>query len=175
MTKQIDELMQIGMANAFSAKTKAEKEKALRQALEAALKPGVLVGSINKAHLKQTGEPWCKEVLLYSPNNDADFPDSRVTVYTAAPPAKPDVKPDREAFEQWTLSQPWINGHWETAKAWAAWQGGFLAATPAQTPAPPRLTLEEIDKAWGSPFGVARAIESAVRKQWAEHFRVNDE
>jgi hypothetical protein len=43
-------------------------------------------GSIHKSHLEPTGEPWCKEILFYSPTNPGDFPEKRVTLYTAAPP-----------------------------------------------------------------------------------------
>jgi hypothetical protein len=41
------------------------------------------VCSINKAHLKQQDGPWCKEALLYSPDNQGDSPGSRVMLYTA--------------------------------------------------------------------------------------------
>lgn len=41
----------------------------------------VIVGSISKAHLKLQSEPWCKEILLYSPNNPGDSPENRVMVY----------------------------------------------------------------------------------------------
>ncbi len=41
------------------------------------------VGSINKAHLTRQGEPWRKEVLLYSPDNQGDSPGHRVMLYTA--------------------------------------------------------------------------------------------
>lgn len=41
------------------------------------------VGSINKAHLKQQDGPWCKELLMYSPDNQGDNPGSRVMLYTA--------------------------------------------------------------------------------------------
>jgi hypothetical protein len=79
MTDKINELMKIGMANAFSAKTKAEKEKALRAALEAALKPGEpmafydgkkFYGSLEAASMCMAD---AKKI---------------VPVYTAAPPAQ---------------------------------------------------------------------------------------
>ena len=40
------------------------------------------VGSINKAHIKPQDGPWCKEVLLYSPDNQGDSPSNRVMLYT---------------------------------------------------------------------------------------------
>ena len=54
-------------------------------------------------------------------------------------------------------------------------------APPAQTPVPPRLTDEQIDTiesaalvAGGDYTDAFRAIESAVRKQWATHFGVTE-
>jgi hypothetical protein len=43
------------------------------------------VGSIHRAHLKPQDGPWCKELLMYSPDNQGDTPDSRVMLYAAAP------------------------------------------------------------------------------------------
>ena len=40
------------------------------------------VGSILKANLKPQQEPWCREVLLYSPENQGDNPENRVMLYT---------------------------------------------------------------------------------------------
>lgn len=40
------------------------------------------VGSISHFHLEKTDEPWCKEVLLYSPKNSGDNPERRVMLYT---------------------------------------------------------------------------------------------
>jgi hypothetical protein len=62
----------------------------------------------------------------------------------------------------------------------------YRAAPPAQAPVPPRLTEEEMLPMWGNSNNLpvlgknkvvefASAIESAVRKQWAKHFGVNDE
>lgn len=39
------------------------------------------VGSILKAHLKPCPGPWCKELLLYSPDNQGDGPENRVMIY----------------------------------------------------------------------------------------------
>lgn len=42
------------------------------------------VGTIFRAHLSRVdAEPWCREILLYSPNNQGDRPESRVMLYTA--------------------------------------------------------------------------------------------
>lgn len=41
------------------------------------------VGSILKAHLKPQAGPWCREVLLYSPDNNGDSPRDRVMLFTA--------------------------------------------------------------------------------------------
>lgn len=41
------------------------------------------VGSILKGNIKQQQGPWCREVLLYSPDNQGDSPGSRVMLYTA--------------------------------------------------------------------------------------------
>jgi hypothetical protein len=131
MTKQVDELMKIGMANAFSAKTKAAKEKALRTALEAALKPGVLVA----------------EVIA-----------------------------DEEGYA-------FIKWHGDESRFHEIHPIGtkFYTAPPAQTPVPPRLTDADSQKmwdvacysipGWSRHLTYARAIESAVRKQ----FGVKDE
>jgi hypothetical protein len=45
------------------------------------LKP---VGSVLKGHLQEQAGPWCKEVLLYSPNNQGDSPESRTMLYGCA-------------------------------------------------------------------------------------------
>ena len=41
------------------------------------------VGSILKTHLEKRPGPWCREILLYSPDNQGDSPEQRVMVYTA--------------------------------------------------------------------------------------------
>lgn len=41
------------------------------------------VGSIHKAHLKPQAGPWCREMLLYSPDNNGDSPRDRVMLFTA--------------------------------------------------------------------------------------------
>lgn len=41
------------------------------------------VGSILKTHLEERPGPWCREILLYSPDNQGDSPEQRVMVYTA--------------------------------------------------------------------------------------------
>lgn len=42
----------------------------------------VPIGTILRGHLKfYKDEPWCKEMLLYSPNNQGDCPENRVMVY----------------------------------------------------------------------------------------------
>lgn len=54
--------------------------------IEAALgvdQPAQAVCSINKAHLKKQDGPWCREALVYSPDNDGDNPAGRVMLYTA--------------------------------------------------------------------------------------------
>jgi hypothetical protein len=64
---------------------------ALREALEelaeeeATVEPARPVGSILRENLKPKGDGshWCREVLLYSPDNPGDRPESRVTLYTA--------------------------------------------------------------------------------------------
>lgn len=43
----------------------------------------VCVGSIHKAHLKPKPGPWCREVLLYSPDSPRDQLQDRVMLYTA--------------------------------------------------------------------------------------------
>lgn len=45
--------------------------------------PARPVGSIHKAHLKPQDGPWCKELLMYSPDNQGDSPSHRVMLYTA--------------------------------------------------------------------------------------------
>ena len=40
------------------------------------------LGSIHKCHLNTNEELWCKDVLLYSPNNPGDNPERRVNIYT---------------------------------------------------------------------------------------------
>lgn len=60
------------------------------------------VGSIHKAHLKPQQEPWCKEILLYSPNNTGDSPGHRVTIFTYPPDAAAEneaLKADIQALE----------------------------------------------------------------------------
>ena len=49
---------------------------------ELAKPQGEPVGSIMKGHTKQRAGPWCKEILLYSPDNTGDSPENRVMVYT---------------------------------------------------------------------------------------------
>ena len=39
------------------------------------------VGSIHHSHLQPPTGPWCKEVLLYSPDNKLDGPTHRVMLY----------------------------------------------------------------------------------------------
>jgi hypothetical protein len=187
MNNQIETIMALADEYAYASTEAQERSNrdALHQALEAALKPGVLVGSINKAHLKQTGEPWCKEVLLYSPNNDADFPDSRVTVYTAAPPAQPDALKAGGKPTLWARYPRYTGKHQAVevtlkkpeGNDWVAFCEVDMppAQTPVvnqqmttQTPVPPRLTPAEMDRAYRSAGGGVqgcRAIESAVRKQ----------
>lgn len=41
------------------------------------------VGSILKSLLKPQPGPWCRDVLLYSPDNQGDNPGNRVMLYTA--------------------------------------------------------------------------------------------
>jgi hypothetical protein len=41
------------------------------------------VGSIHKAHLKAGDAPWCRQVLLYSPDHDEHDTEHRVMLYTA--------------------------------------------------------------------------------------------
>ena len=49
----------------------------------AAEQPARPVGSIHRAHLKPQDSPWCKELLMYSPDNQGDSPGHRVMLYTA--------------------------------------------------------------------------------------------
>jgi hypothetical protein len=42
------------------------------------------VGSILRGHLKPQPEPWCKDILLYSPDNKGDNPENRVMLYGAS-------------------------------------------------------------------------------------------
>lgn len=49
---------------------------------------GEPVGQVLKAHLHHGAGPWCKEILLYSPDNKGDSPENRVMLYTGAPPAQ---------------------------------------------------------------------------------------
>jgi hypothetical protein len=44
------------------------------------------VGSIHRAHLKPKPGPWCKEILLYSPDNQGDSPETRVMLYAEEAP-----------------------------------------------------------------------------------------
>lgn len=66
-----------------------EVQKALRGERAALAAPSTPIGSISKGHLKSMPEPWCKEILLYSPNNTGDSPESRVLIYAA--PSTPTV------------------------------------------------------------------------------------
>jgi hypothetical protein len=49
--------------------------------------PGEPVFSVHKAHLKHGVGPWCREALLYSPDNEGDYPENRVMLYTTPQPA----------------------------------------------------------------------------------------
>jgi hypothetical protein len=50
--------------------------------------PAVPVGSILKAHLTdKRATPWCKEILMYSPDNQGDSPENRVMLYVSPPQA----------------------------------------------------------------------------------------
>lgn len=49
---------------------------------EAGTEPGQPVGSIHEWHLKPQDGPWCRDVLLYSPDNQGDSPEKRVMLYT---------------------------------------------------------------------------------------------
>lgn len=53
------------------------------------------VCSIHKNHLKDNPEHWCKEVLLYSPNNPDYHPESRVHLYT-----KPALTPENKLITE---------------------------------------------------------------------------
>ena len=45
-----------------------------------------LVGSLHKNHVQTDNkEHWCKEILLYSPNNPGDAPQQRIDVYAPSP------------------------------------------------------------------------------------------
>lgn len=57
------------------------------------------VCSVHKNHLKDNPEHWCKEVLLYSPNNPDYNPESRVHLY-----AKPALTPEQIKAIKWVLS-----------------------------------------------------------------------
>ncbi len=140
MTKQIDELMQIGMANAFSAKTKTEKEKALRTALEAALKP----------------------VHTSSDVREPDVLGAIINGRTYADRLENDYRFECEAGPL-RLCSDWVE--FRRCFEWLAEH----TAPPAQTPVPPRLTDAELLAITAKPLHIgnyARAIETAVRKQF---------
>jgi hypothetical protein len=42
-------------------------------------------GSIHQSHFDQEEGPWCKQVLLYSPDNGGDNPDNRIDLYAGEP------------------------------------------------------------------------------------------
>jgi len=49
----------------------------------------VPVGSILPQCFREQKEPWCREVLLYSPSNSGDTPSNRTLLYAAmSPPSK---------------------------------------------------------------------------------------
>ncbi len=56
------------------------------------------VGSIIRGALRPTPGPWCREVLLYSPNNMSDSPEKRVMLYASPPTA---AAPDAKAAERY--------------------------------------------------------------------------
>lgn len=56
---------------------------ALRDLDETSFPVSKPVGSVLNAHLNWGAGPWCKEALLYSPDNHGDHPENRVMLYTA--------------------------------------------------------------------------------------------
>jgi len=66
-----------GGADRHAAK---EALKALNESCFPSAQP---VGSVLRSHLNWGAGPWCKEALLYSPDNQGDSPENRVMLYTA--------------------------------------------------------------------------------------------
>ena len=64
-----------------------QRQQEVLRAFAAAMgEEAVPVGSIHRTHLRQQipgGKPWCRDALLYSPDNNADGPENRVMLYTA--------------------------------------------------------------------------------------------
>jgi len=162
MTNQIDELMQLADDYATYAATAGIERylgatpsgvadaarEALNQALEAALKPGDAFGYVNT----NTGQ-FFKDVEDCRKNNAGHWR----TVYTAPP-----VQTPKGLFVDLIAQHP-----------------GLAEELRAIDAAPPRLTMEEINSARAQAANtqscVYRAIETAVRNQWAKHLGVNDE
>jgi hypothetical protein len=154
MTKQIDELM-LFVAENFTA-TERDAVDELRATLEAALKPGEVVGYVaspitwksDRFHSEQTPK------ITQHPQPEYGFVHP---VYTT-PPAQTDALKRIAA----ACTDP------DTTDALDA----LVAAPPAQTP--PRLTDAEVDAIARQPTYLGhpyRAIETAVRRS----FGVNDE
>ncbi len=90
---------------------------------------------------KKSSDPHHSDTYTFNAHTLHQF----ATALQAAPPAPEAVAVSgpRDAFEDWALRQTWIKdcqrnpegvyGHYETVKAWAAWQArATLAAAPAQ-------------------------------------------
>jgi hypothetical protein len=90
---------------------------------------------------------------------------------------KPDSDKAQKIVECVAAIRPVVRGKFPAQQALDELVG--YTAPPAQTP--PRLTDEQIDTiesaalvTGGDYTDAFRAIESAVRKQWAEHFGVQE-
>lgn len=56
------------------------------------------VGAILEVALREAPEPWCRNVLLYSPNNKGDHPENRVTVYADIDKTTPFTTAEEAAY-----------------------------------------------------------------------------
>lgn len=70
----------------------------------------VEVGSIHRAHLEPRPEPWCREILLYSPSNAGDSPENRVRLYSLVtpPPILPVAVPVPHALDAYNKAVEFI-------------------------------------------------------------------
>ena len=80
----LDAALDIADAHVVTIKAIEAELESLRK--DAVPTEWVCVGSIHKSHLEPQGTvDWCKEILLYSPENKGDSPNRRVRVFAAEP------------------------------------------------------------------------------------------
>jgi len=123
---------------------------------------------LNCGQIESGNKDCCNSPDLFKIN---DMPGEIKRLRTALEDALKPGDKTRQIAECVAAIKPLVRGKFPAEQALDELVG-YTAAPPAQTPVPPRLTLEEIDRAWfaaealDKEYACIRAIETAVRRQF---------